>query len=368
MDRCTKCILPASYPAIVFDENGVCDQCLNHKKFTIAGEDRLKEVLSHYRGKGIRADCLVTYSGGRDSSYVLLQLVKKYNMKVIAFTYDWGMMTPDAKRNWAKTIGILGIEHVVVPADISKNLRHVKQNLLAWAHKPNFSMWPLLTMGDKDIHYRIDKFAHNHKIPLVVHGAGSGFEDARFKYEVFVGRITGKMSKSKLLAKIFMQYLKNPRYINMSLVTAIRGWYGSYIHKPPSDVRWLQFYKYIMWDETEILNTIRRELDWETPDNTVATWRIGDYTAPLYNYIYYSMQGYTENDTLRSVQIREKIITREQALKLVTEENRPRWNAMMDYFKSLNMTTEEIKFVLNSIPKNFQFPDDSDNIPDFLRK
>lgn len=368
MERCTKCILPANYPAIIFDENGVCDECLNHKKITVASRDKLEEILSEYRGKGTRADCIVTYSGGRDSSYVLLELVKRYNVKVLALTYDWGMMTPEAKKNWTKTRDILGIEHIVIRADIEKNLRHIRQNLLAWAHKPHFGMWPLLTMGDKDVHYQIDRFAHSHKIPLVVHAADSGFENARFKLEVFVGRITGKMNKSKLLTKILLQYLKNPRYINMSLITAIKGWHGSFIHKPPRDVRWLMFFNYIMWNEEEILATIRKELDWESPTDTAVTWRTDDYTSPLYNYICYSMQGYTENDTLRSVQVREGAITREQALKLVAEQNRPRWGAMMDYFRLLNMTTEEIKFVLNSIPENFKFPDDSDNMPDFLRK
>ncbi len=368
MQRCTRCILPASYPAIVFDENGVCDECLNYKKIAIAGEDKLKGILSKYRGKGARADCLVTYSGGRDSSNVLVQLVKKYNMKVLALTYDWGMMTPEAKKNWAKTRDILGIEHVVIPADIEKNLRHIKQNLLAWAHKPSFGMWPLLTMGDKDIHYHIDRFAHRNKIPLVVHAADSGFENARFKLEVFVGRIHGKLNKRKLLTKILFEYIKNPRYINMSMITGIKGWYGAFIYQPPPDVRYVNYYNYIMWNEEEIVSNILKELDWVRPSDTKVTWRTDDYTSPLYNYLCYSMQGYTENDTLRSVQIREGQITREQALKMVEEDNRPRWAPMMDYFRLLNMTNEETKFVLNSIPKNFKFSNASDNMPNFLRK
>ena len=41
-------------------------------------------------------------------------------MNPIAITYDWGMVTDLARRNQARICGALGIEHVIVAADIPK--------------------------------------------------------------------------------------------------------------------------------------------------------------------------------------------------------------------------------------------------------
>ncbi len=51
-------------------------------------------------------------------------------------------------------------------------------------------------------------------------------------------------------------------------------------------------------------------------------------TTSLYNYIYCTVAGFTENDTFSSNQIKEGMLTREEALNLVTEENRPRYETI----------------------------------------
>ena len=45
----------------------------------------------------------------------------------------------------------------------------------------------------------------------------------------------------------------------------------------------------------------------------------------FYNYLYYIVLGFTEHDTFRSNQIREGQITREEALQMVKEDNKPRY-------------------------------------------
>jgi len=86
------------------------------------------------------------------------------------------------------------------------------------------------------------------------------------------------------------------------------------------------------------------------PD-TNTTWRIGDGTAAFYNYIYYTVAGFTEHDTFRSNQIREGQITREEALELVKDENRPRYQNIRWYLDTLNMDFSAVIKVINAIPK-----------------
>ena len=50
----------------------------------------------------------------------------------------------------------------------------------------------------------------------------------------------------------------------------------------------------------------------EFAKDSKTSWRIGDGTASFYNYIYYTIAGFTEHDTFRSNQIREGVISRDQ--------------------------------------------------------
>ena len=80
-----------------------------------------------------------------------------------------------------------------------------------------------------------------------------------------------------------------------------------------------------------------KQYDWELAPDTNTTWRIGDGTAAFYNYIYYTIAGFTEHDTFRSNQIREGQITREEALRLVEDENRPRYQNIRWYLDAVGL-------------------------------
>lgn len=97
------------------------------------------------------------------------------------------------------------------------------------------------------------------------------------------------------------------------------------------------------------------EYDWETAVDTSTTWRIGDGTAAFYNYIYYTVAGFSEHDTFRSNQIREGVMTRERALELVRDENQPRYQNIRWYLDALGMDFSDVIKTINSIPKLYKF-------------
>src|SRR5262249_26638405 len=112
-----------------------------------------------------------------------------------------------------------------------------------------------------------------------------------------------------------------------------------------------QLFEYVPWDEATIISTLRDEYDWELAPDTVSTWRIGDGTAAFYNYIYYNVAGFTENDAFRSNQIREGAITREAALKLVAAENEPRWDALKWYASTIGFSLDNALQVIAAMPR-----------------
>ena len=110
-------------------------------------------------------------------------------------------------------------------------------------------------------------------------------------------------------------------------------------------------YQYIPWDEKTIEDVLISEYDWELSPDTRTTWRIGDGTASFYNYIYYIMSGFSENDTFRSNQIREGMLQRDEALDLVNDENQPRYESIMWYCDTIGIDFEAALNRINEAPK-----------------
>jgi hypothetical protein len=59
--------------------------------------------------------------------------------------------------------------------------------------------------------------------------------------------------------------------------------------------------------------------------------------------------GFSENDTFRSNQISEGMITRAQGLKLIYEENRPRYNSLKWYLEIIGLDYEDTIKRINEI-------------------
>ena len=110
-------------------------------------------------------------------------------------------------------------------------------------------------------------------------------------------------------------------------------------------------FDYWRWDEPQIEDTLLNEYDWEVAPDTNTTWRIGDGTAAIYNYIYYTVAGFTEHDTFRSNQVREGDLSREKALELAEDENRPRYPNIKWYLDAVGLDFKEVVSVINRIPK-----------------
>jgi hypothetical protein len=146
------------------------------------------------------------------------------------------------------------------------------------------------------------------------------------------------------------EYLLNPAYLNSSLLDTLDA-FKSYYFIPH---HYLNIFQYIRWDENIIEKTLFHEYDWEMSPDTTTTWRIGDGTAAFYNYIYYTLAGFSEFDTFRSNQIREGMISREEALHSVNLENRPRYESIKWYLNTIHLPFEPVIRRINELPKLYK--------------
>jgi len=358
LKRCAKCLLPETMTFIDFDDQGVCNYCRNYEKIQVKGTEALEKAVSKYRRSDGKPDCLITFSGGRDSSYGLHYFKKILKMNPIAFTYDWGMMTDLGRRNEARMCGKLGVEHIIISADIRKKRCNIRKNLEAWLKKPELGTVPLLMAGDKDLLYYTNWLRKKTNVRLVVDFYAGRFEEDLFKVG-FTGlqmnsaqpyQNLSLIDKIKLSKYYATQYILNPRYINSSVFDTTFAYLNAVFFHWDS----LRLFDYIKWNEKEILSIIINEYNWEKEQDTIATWRVDDGTAAFYNYIYMAVAGITEFDTFRSVQIREGQISRKEAYNLIKEENRPRYESIEWYCRTVGVDCNKAINRINSISKLYK--------------
>ena len=100
---CKSCLMPSTRPRITFDKNGVCNSC-NYKKNKkiINWKNREKEFLKicdQYRSKDGSYDCVIPWSGGKDSSSIAYKLKHEFNMNPLLATFSPLIPTEIGEKN-----------------------------------------------------------------------------------------------------------------------------------------------------------------------------------------------------------------------------------------------------------------------------
>lgn len=355
LQRCTKCILPSTMPYIHFDDAGVCNYCNNYEPRNQPKPlEQLINLVEPYKRKN-HVDCIVPFSGGRDSCMALHLIQKELKMKSVAYTYDWGMVTDLGRRNISRMCALLGVENIIVAANIEQKRKWIQLNLEAWLKNPHLGMLSLLTAGDKHFFKYVEQVKKQTSVGLNIWGINplevthfkAGFLGIPPSFEEKKVYSGGFISQLRYQKKRFTEYVRNPSYFNSSIYDTLSGEYWRSIHKKED---YFHMFDYYTWDEKEV-DQILEEYNWEKAIDTPTTWRIGDGTAAFYNYVYYTVAGFTEHDTFRSNQIREGALTRDEALKLVKVENRPRYPNIKWYLDAVNVDYNKAISIVNKIPK-----------------
>lgn len=355
--RCTKCLLPETMPYIRFDHEGVCNYCHHYKlrNKPRPTEEMFKLVEPYRRAHG--NDCIVPFSGGRDSCYGLHLIINELKMRPITYTYDWGMVTDLGRRNISRMCAKLGVENIIVADDINQKRKNIAMNLKAWLKSPHLGMISVLTAGDKHFFRHVETIKAQTGISLNLWGVNplevthfkAGFLGVPPDFEEERVYSHGLMKQLRYQGLRLKAMLQSPGYFNSSLWDTLSGeYYRSFTEK----LDYYHIFDYWRWDE-KIIDSTLEHYDWEKAPDTNTTWRIGDGTAAFYNYVYYTVAGFTEHDTFRSNQIREGDLTRAEALALVLDENRSRYPNIKWYLDAIGMDFKEVIQVVNAIPKRY---------------
>ena len=112
-------------PGISFNAAGTCNFCDLHNRFEKsfplgeAGHRTVQRLADDMRkaGRGLRYDCVLGVSGGRDSTYTLWYCVTQLKLRPLAVHFNDGFGNPVAGENMLRTCQRLGVELRTITSD-----------------------------------------------------------------------------------------------------------------------------------------------------------------------------------------------------------------------------------------------------------
>ncbi|MEL0144950.1 MAG: N-acetyl sugar amidotransferase, partial [Alphaproteobacteria bacterium] len=114
---CRRCLMPSTRPRIVFDDTGVCNGCLNaDAKDDIdwaARKAEFEQLVEENRPAKGHYDCIVPWSGGKDSSAIAWRLKHDYGLNPLLVTFS-PMIPTDVGVHNREALLRAGFDHLFV--------------------------------------------------------------------------------------------------------------------------------------------------------------------------------------------------------------------------------------------------------------
>lgn len=331
-------------PGISFDDKGACNYCRAYKNVKCKGENALLDILEKARKNTGKYNCIVNISGGRDSSYTILKMVKDYQMKVLAINYQNPFTHPQALENIKNIQRTLGVKLIGFSFKPGFHQNILKYNLQSLLKRPDPAIVPMVCISCKLIWKNILNIARAHNINLIVSG-GNLYEQTTFK-RVMLGGDQNQSLRSYYTNYVFGLARRALSNINIlkprTLFPAVKGYLYSNQYSPMvrfkgRHIDKIDLFHYLQWDENEVVGRIKNELGWRSPADISGTWRFDCHIAHLKDFLYMNMLGLTEKDDFYSKLIREGMITRKKALERIETENSVDINAIKNILQEIGL-------------------------------
>ena len=108
LKKCNKCQIPETYETIEFDKNGICNICEESKKKDDIDWGKKKlfldRIIDENKGK-YAYDCIIPFSGGKDSVFQVYYLMKEYKIKPLLVRFNHGFIRKTIQENVIKIFG-----------------------------------------------------------------------------------------------------------------------------------------------------------------------------------------------------------------------------------------------------------------------
>lgn len=341
----------------------MCNMCCQSKfrNENINWEKRKQELdalIERHRGK-YDYDCIVPFSGGKDSTFTLHYLVKNYNIKPLVIQFNHGFMRPTLLKNNERTFKKLGVDVL----SFTPNWQVVKRLMLE----------SLIRKGDFCWHCHTGIFSYpmqialKFNVPLIFWGEPSSEYTAYYSYE---DNEVEKVDEERF-----------NRYVNLGISAEdmngmISGDFDldprdlmPYSYPSRRDLRKLNYHSvclgsYIPWDTKRQSKLIMDELGWQgdqvegMPDGMYTYEKIECFMQGIRDYIKYLKRGYSRVTQMTALDVRKGDMSPENARDLINEFEGRKPKMLSVFLEYIGLTEQEFN---NIVMKTVVPP----HVPDF---
>ena len=323
MKRCSRCILPETYPDIRFDSEGVCSKCREYDaKYRYVNrsglEKELESIIKWAKGRNRKFDCIVPFSGGKDSAYTLYMCRRVYGMKVLAVNFNNGLRTPEALKN---------IENIIKKTDVSYLCYGPGWGTLKKLYREFFLKTGQFCFAcDMGIWATVQRTAALHDVPLIVSGFSAQIESRGEKIYSYNRNLFTSVAGRIASATEMEEFLPETKWRKFR-----RRLRDLEITRP---IRQISLPDYITWDDALIKKTIFNELGWQKREDG-STDHVDCFFAPVKNYLVVDKWGFGEKTTKYSAMVRAGQMARDDALERAEVEETKDISRILDMFMGL---------------------------------
>ncbi len=255
---CRRCVLTSAHPGLSFDADGFCNICRDYDRWEPhlrrywRTRDDFGRLADRIRRTGVGdIDCLLQFSGGKDSSFVAHRL-REAGLRVLCWTFDNGFISDAAFANIERTTRALGMPSVVERTEKMNEI--FCQSLRTRDTVCDGCFRALTTLSSR--------FAAEHGIPLVVSGLSRG--------QILETKLAPLLAKGIIEAGEIDRQLVEHRKISEAKHDLTAELLGVSVEGRTIDT--LGFVDYFRFEEvsdSEILEFLRsRDAVWNLPGNT----------------------------------------------------------------------------------------------------
>lgn len=302
--HCVRCGIASNFPNTTYSDEGVCNHCHAFDKYKnvvddyFSTMDELEDIVGEMKARQhAKYDCIVAFSGGKDSTYALCRMIDM-GARVLAFTLDNGYISNDAKQNIDRVIARLSVDHRYVSTEHMNEI--FVDSLRRHSNVCNGCFKTIYTLGMN--------LAHEVGIDHIVMGLSKGQLFETRLTELFRATTFDKQSFEKNLVEARKIYHRIDDVVGRRLDTSCVS-NDAFME----GIRFVDFYRYCDVGREEMYDYIGKRVGWTRPIDT------GRSTNCLINdvgiYVHNKERSYHNYSLPYSWDVRVGHISRQDALR-----------------------------------------------------
>lgn len=355
---CKTCLMPTTRPRIRFNESGTCNACLTAaSKKNIDWETRKKkllELVEEHKGSNPDYDCIVPWSGGKDSTSIALKLKNELGLNPLLVTFSPLIPTRVGDHN-REALLQAGFDSIFVRPN-QKVSRELTRRFFVERGNPKVH-W------DAGINAAPMQIALKYDIPLVFYA-----EHGESEYGGHV--LSEKNLMMRDLAEVLEHQIGDDPLNWMSDTISERD-LAPYTYPAPEkleqkQIKAVYFAYFFPWDVQENFTYVKNNIDFKTAEGGRTCGTFSDYDSlddkidDLYYYMQYIKFGFGRcaRDTSRLI-YRNKM-TRQEALELCTKyEGEFPEKTFQDALEYISMGNSEFYEIVDKHRENWIWANDN---------